>query len=205
MDRSRADEGDTMKKELENKVTLALAKDEDLMMFQKELQEAFTKAFIERFGDAETGPIPSDEDVQESFHAPGAVIYHILLNGEKVGGAVVTIDDETHRNSLDFLYISPKSHNHGIGYAAWKAIEAQYPETEVWEVGTPYFEKRNIHFYINKCGFHIVEFFNKHRPDPHEPRGNYEQKDKGLPTDDDEFFRFEKVMKKEMRGSVDHL
>ncbi len=22
------------------------------------------------------------------------------------------------------------------------------------------FETRNIHFYINKCGFHIVEFYN---------------------------------------------
>lgn len=23
---------------------------------------------------------------------------------------------------------------------------------------TPYFEKRNIHFYVNKCGFYIVEY-----------------------------------------------
>lgn len=29
---------------------------------------------------------------------------------------------------------------------------------------TPYFEVRNIHFYVNKCGFHIVEFFNEHHP-----------------------------------------
>ena len=27
-----------------------------------------------------------------------------------------------------------------------------------------YFEKRNIHFYVNRCGFHIVEFFNSHHP-----------------------------------------
>ena len=26
---------------------------------------------------------------------------------------------------------------------------------------TPYFEKRNIHFYVNRLGFHIVEFWNK--------------------------------------------
>ena len=30
---------------------------------------------------------------------------------------------------------------------------------------TPYFEKRNIHFYINKCGFHAVEFINEKNPD----------------------------------------
>ena len=32
-----------------------------------------------------------------------------------------------------------------------------------------YFEKRNIHFYVNKCGFHIVEFLNEHNPDPNDP------------------------------------
>ena len=32
-----------------------------------------------------------------------------------------------------------------------------------------YFEKRNIHFYINRCGFKIVEFYNSHNPDPNEP------------------------------------
>lgn len=30
---------------------------------------------------------------------------------------------------------------------------------------------RNIHFYVNKCGFHIVEFFNEHHPDTSYPRG----------------------------------
>ena len=33
------------------------------------------------------------------------------------------------------------------------------PETEVWETCTPYFEKRNIHFYVNKCGFQIDQFW----------------------------------------------
>ena len=42
-------------------------------------------------------------------------------------------------------------------------------KTIAWETITPYFEKRNVHFYVNKCGFHIVEFFNEHHPDPHDP------------------------------------
>jgi catechol 2,3-dioxygenase-like lactoylglutathione lyase family enzyme len=51
----------------------------------------------------------------------------------------------------------------------------------------PYFEKRNIHFYVNVCGFRIVEFFNERHPDPH---------DAG--TEDragDEMFRFIKTMR----------
>ena len=51
-----------------------------------------------------------------------------------------------------------------------------------------YFEKRNIHFYVNRCGFHIVEFFNSHHPDPNDPdRG--EEMDEQFPEG---MFRFEK-------------
>ncbi len=48
----------------------------------------------------------------------------------------------------------------------------------VWETGTPYFERRNIHFYVNKCGFHIVEYYNEKHPDP------YMQGDDNMPDTD---------------------
>ena len=54
-----------------------------------------------------------------------------------------------------------------------------------------HFEKRNIHFYVNRCRFHIVEFFNKYHPDP-------EDSDAGNELDDqfpDGMFRFEKIVK----------
>ncbi|TDL31124.1 GNAT family N-acetyltransferase [Jeotgalibacillus sp. S-D1] len=184
-----------MNKPLDNKITLSLAKKEDLSLFQNELKEAFVKGVIENFGDAEAGPIPSDEDIQQFFYASGAVIYHFLLNDKKIGGVVLNIDTKTHRNSVDLLYISSKSHGRGIGLAAWQAIEAQYPETKVWELVTPYFEKRNIHFYVNKCGFHIVELYNKHNPKPR-PLHRNEQQNNQLPSEEVEFFKFEKVMKK---------
>ena len=50
-------------------------------------------------------------------------------------------------------------HSKGVGYGAWLAIEKLHPETKVWRTCTPYFDKRNIHFYINKCGFVIDEFW----------------------------------------------
>lgn len=54
---------------------------------------------------------------------------------------------------------------------------------------TPYFEQRNIHFYVNRCGFHIVEFFNKFHPDPNEPEADVKEFDEQFP---DGMFRFEK-------------
>lgn len=173
---------------IENIVTLDIVKKEELEKFKRNLQESFAVAVIDTFGSIQGGPIPSDEDIEASFNTPGADIYHILSNGKKVGGVVVVIDEITQHNSLDLLFISKNEHSHGIGYKAWKAIEEKYPETKVWETHTPYFEKRNIHFYVNKCGFKIVEYFNKYHLDPHIPA------DKGLPGGED-FFRFEKVMK----------
>jgi GNAT superfamily N-acetyltransferase len=183
-----------MKTREETKVTLELAEESQLPEFRKRLQEAFATAVIETFGDCDDGPIPSDKDVQESFNAPGAVVYHILQDGKKVGGAVLRIDSETHHNSLDLIYVSPEHHSRGIGLSAWKAIEARYPDTVLWETVTPYFEKRNIHFYVNKCGFQIVEFYNEHHSDPHMHHNGHEDDDP-LPGDDD-FFRLVKVMKK---------
>lgn len=46
----------------------------------------------------------------------------------------------------------------------------------------PYFEKRNIHFCLNRCGFCITEFFHPHHRDPNDH------------DDDSEMFRFEKKM-----------
>lgn len=164
--------------------------------FKTKLQEAFAVAVVETFGTLENEPIPPDRDIEESLNASGSAAYRILQNGHPVGGAVVLIDSETHHNSLELFYVSKGHHGSGIGLAAWHAIEARYPDTVVWETGTPYFEKRNIHFYVNKCGFHIVEFQNKHQPDPHEHEHGHDREEHSLFPGDDEFFRFEKVMKK---------
>ena len=68
-----------------------------------------------------------------------------------------------------------------------RIIEALHPETKVWETCTPYFEKRNIHFYVNKCGFMIDEFWCEYFQ-PSEPMIDAKE------NDPDEMFRFIKVM-----------
>ena len=67
-----------------------------------------------------------------------------------------------------------------------------YPKIEIWETVTPYFEKRNIHFYVNKCGFHIVEFYHKYHPDPNIHHDNNNRKED---DEEHEMFRFQKIIK----------
>ncbi|MBP2309977.1 N-acetyltransferase [Azospirillum melinis] len=171
----------------DTEVTLAVVEPRDLPAFKADMEASFAVAVIEAFGCLPDGSIPSGDDLDQSITAPGTVVLHILCDGQRVGGAVLVIDGETHLNSLDLFFLSAREHGRGLGFRAWKAIEAMYPETRVWQTHTPYFEKRNIHFYVNKCGFRIVEFFSDRHRDPHSPGPS------GLPGGG-EIFRFEKIM-----------
>ena len=113
-----------------------------------------------------------------------------MLDGTPAGATVIDKNEETGKYSLDLLFIFKEYINKKIGFKSWQIIEAQYPEAKIWETHTPYFERRNIHFYVNKCGFKIVEFFNEsHREAEHDLTEEF----KDINTSG--FFRFEKVMK----------
>ena len=163
-------------------------KKERLAAFKKEMQAAFQQGAIEGFGAVE-GEILPESHIDRSLNEAGAAAYEAVSDGEPAGGAVVVIDKKTGRNRLDLLYVKNSVHGRGVGLAIWRALERLYPETEVWETHTPCFEKRNIHFYVNKCGFHIVEYFNKRHKDPNE------EEDMRNSAYFAEFFRFEKKMK----------
>lgn len=167
-------------------ITLEILQSEDREMFIRHNQIAFQKAFEEEFGVADE-MVLLQKDVEQSLDKGNSVAYCIFCDGVWVGGIVLSIDENTHRNSLDLFFLNPEAHGKSIGTKVWSMIEKMYPETQVWETHTPYFEKQNIHFYVNKCGFHIVEFFNPHHRDPHIPTDNHRQ-------DMEYFFRFEKRM-----------
>lgn len=172
-------------------ITLQPLEKADRQQFILDNQEAFRYGATEEFGMRdnhfeENGEIISRETIERAIDQPNAETYRIVSDGQKVGGVVLKIDQEQRLGELQLLFVSPHVHSRGIGYSAWCEVERMHPEIRVWETHTPYFEKRNIHFYVNRCGFHIVEFFNAHHPDPHDPDSHGE--------DNDGMFRFEKVM-----------
>ena len=175
-----------------NGVYLAPLAPDDRERFILDNQEAFNYGALEEFGRRddhfeEDGEIISRETIERSID--GGEAYRIMLGAEKVGGVVIRVEGD--RGDLELLFVSPEAHSRGIGCAAWCAVEKLHPEVKVWETVTPYFEKRNIHFYVNRCGFHIVEFYNSRHPDPNDPDAS-EGTDEQFP---DGMFRFEKVMK----------
>lgn len=159
----------------------------DYNEFRNDVKDIFSISVINEFGlSKEDESVISDEDIDASLYNPQCEAYAIYADNEKVGGVVVNIDENTHHNWLDLFYLYPNKHGKGLGLQIWRNIESKYPKTKVWRLITPYFEKRNVHFYVNKCGFKIVEFFNKVHRDPDRPISEL--------SFHDEYFVFEKEM-----------
>lgn len=146
-------------------IELLPVEERDLKQYKEDMQEAFQKGFEAQFGKTKEIILP-EKDIDQSLNTKGAIAYKAVADGKIAGGAVVVIDDKTQHNHLDFLFVKDGMQSKGIGKKIWFGIENMHPDTRVWETCTPYFEKRNIHFYVNVCGFHIVEFFNEKHPMP---------------------------------------
>lgn len=155
-------------------------------------QEAFRYGAVEEFGIRdehyeEPGQIISRNTIEACLDGENSVALRIISDGEICGGMILKIDPISKINELDILFIRPDLHSKGLGQEAWSLAERMYPETVAWTTCTPYFEKRNIHFYVNRLGFHIVKFTNDRVPGPIHP-GTGE-------PDRSEMFYFEKRMR----------
>ena len=179
-------------------VTLLPLTADDREQFILDNQWAFKYGALHEFGERDdhldvNGEIISRKTIERCIDAPNSETYRIIHDGKKVGGVILKIDKQNHHNELEILFVLPEEHTKGIGYGAWQAVEALHPETEVWATCTPYFEKRNIHFYVNKCGFQIDQFWCEYFQPTH-PMADDEDHDPD--EGPDEMFRFVKVMKR---------
>ena len=175
-------------------VSLVILQEDDREQFIKDNQWAFRHGAQIEFGmrdnrTEEGSEVISRSTIERCLDGENAEAYRIMQQGNYVGGVVLSIDKKAEKGELELLFVIPDVHSHGIGQAAWKAVERLHPEIHVWETITPYFEKRNIHFYVNRCGFQIVEFWNKHFHGPAVPE---EESDNW--SEEDEMFVFRKVI-----------
>ena len=173
-------------------ISLARLQENDREQFILDNQRAFKYGAQEGMRDnrmEEGEEVISRKTIERSMNGEQAETYRIVRDGNVVGGLILQIDQQHAKGELEILFVNPEAHSKGIGQAAWKIVEAMHPEIRVWETMTPYFEKRNIHFYVNRLGFHIVEFWNKYHHGPAVPEDIEENW-----SEDDEMFVFRKHM-----------
>ena len=170
---------------------------DDREQFILDNQQAFKYGAQEEFGMRdermeEGEEVISRKTIERCLDDNQAEAYRIMHNEDVVGGMILKIDRQNAKGELEIMFIKPDAHSKGLGQAAWKEVEIIHPEISVWETMTPYFEKRNIHFYVNLLGFHIVEFWNKYQRGPAVPEDIEDNW-----SDDDEMFLFRKIITKQ--------
>ena len=175
-------------------VKLIPLREDDREQFIIDNQRAFKFGAQEEFGMRddrmeEGEEVISRKTIERCLDGDQAEAYRIVHDGEVVGGLILQIDRQNAKGELEILFIKPEAHSKGLGQATWRAVEAMHPEIRIWETMTPYFEKCNIHFYVNRLGFHIVEFWNKYRHGPAVPEDMEEDW-----SEDDEMFFFRKII-----------
>lgn len=135
-----------------------------LEQFAADMQDAFQTA-VERAPETMPLPILPREDIDQSLSHPGAEALTAWGDGQLIGGAIIFPSHETQHHECALLYVSATAHGSGWGSALWQAIENHYPQAISWELCTPYFETRNIGFYLRKCGFRITDIFEEKHPE----------------------------------------
>lgn len=128
--------------------------------FIHDMQYAF-QVGAESEGDEFEEALP-ERHIREALEQERSVAYMVMKDEDMVGGVILDFEEDNSIGYLEFIYVKAELEGQGIGKEIWKLIERQYPNIKTWETFTPYSWKRNVHFYINVCGFQVVEFFNAH-------------------------------------------
>ena len=160
-------------------------REEDIPEFKSSMQEAFQYWYESIFWKSDE--ILPESHIDRSLNKENSYAYEMIDDGwNLLWGAIVTINENQH-NELDFLFVKVWIQSKWVWQAIRKEIEKIHSDTKVWETVTPYFDKRNIHFYVNKLHFHITEYFNEKHIDPNTPEDEYMAWDGWM-------FGFQKVM-----------
>ncbi len=132
------------------------------------MKRAFDEDTKRHLGEEEGGPPGYNNGafLRKWYLSRGAEAYRISVEDALIGGIIVFIN-HSNVNFLGNMFIDPLYQDKGLGTIIWSFIEQKYPQTKKWKTETPGFSKRNHHFYVNKCGFHIVKIDN--------PNNKYEE------------------------------
>ena len=137
--------------------------DNEFPIFRKDIQKAFQNGIFTREEDEKSEDIILPfEDIDNGYARKSVITYKATVNNEIIGGAMVSFDKKEEKGILELLYVKVEAQGNGYGVELWQKIENLHPEVSIWETFVLYTEHRNLHFYLNLCGFSAVEFFNEH-------------------------------------------
>ena len=146
-------------------------REDHMSEFKSSMQEAFQYWYESIFWKSDL--ILPEDHIDRSLNKPNSYAYEMIDDEWNMLWWVIVTINENHINELDFLFVKVWIQSKWVWQAIRKEIEKIHSDTKIWETVTPYFDKRNIHFYVNKLHFHITEYFNEKHVDPNTPQEEF--------------------------------
>jgi GNAT superfamily N-acetyltransferase len=140
-------------------LTFEKIREQDIPALTSVMTRAFDADSQQHLGVSKGGPEGYDDGRffhQWLFSYEESRGYKILTDRCIIGGIIVWIYEHG-RNVLGTIFVDPDYQDRGVGTRAWQFIEAKFPQTKSWQLGTPSFAVKNLHFYEHKCGFEKVK------------------------------------------------
>lgn len=153
-------------KQFEN-LSFEILHETDLTILTPIMERAFDEDTRIHLNKPKGGPAGYDngEFLRQFALHPNSTSYKVSMDGKAIGGIILWLNPDTNIHFLGNIFLDPTLQNAGIGLKIWNFIEQEYPNTIKWCTDTPGFSKRNHHFYVNKCGFHLVKIENPMKDD----------------------------------------
>lgn len=82
-------------------------------------------------------------------------VYKIVTESGNFVGGIIVYEKGFQHMELGRMFIHPDFQNQSIGRQAILFLEETYPETKLWTLDTPTWNKRNQHFY-QKMGYELT-------------------------------------------------
>jgi N-acetylglutamate synthase-like GNAT family acetyltransferase len=132
--------------------------DGDIPVLTVIMRRSFDKDSMEFLGEPSGPPGYDTGEFLRKYGTqnPHSTALKIIDAGKIIGAVILWITPEQN-NHLGCLFVDSDLHDKGIGIRIWRMVEEMFPETKTWNTETPAFTRRNHHFYINKCGFHVIK------------------------------------------------
>lgn len=132
---------------------------EEIDLFNKAEEDAFN-IHARYFPDGIVPGAAEDDrgeyDLKKIMDDPKYTVLSIKDNGRFIGGAIVK---ETGKDSreIEIFFLIVEYQGKGIGKEVLTLVEDYFPDTRVFRLITPSNVVRNTVFYVNKCGYRVVE------------------------------------------------
>jgi GNAT superfamily N-acetyltransferase len=147
-------------------VKIERSKEKDVKILAKISKKAFETDLLDGIAPSSFktpgGPPGYDSPDFHKFIMSVLDVYNILLEGEVVGGLLLNSHIKRHC-ILERIFVAPTHHKKGVGGKAMEVVHQNYPEADIWTLGTPKWNSRTRNFY-EKLGYVQVGW--EKSPDP---------------------------------------